>query len=93
MVCSTTMTQSKQRMTCSDVFDSITTHHLHTADSAYLAYVWVVMYQQQVMLLTEAQHILPKSLVSNCACGVVWVVEQQAAAARCCSRVNSAEVC
>lgn len=63
------------------------------AAPAHLAHVRVVVYQQQVMLLTEVQHTPPESLISNSACGVVGVVEQQAAAACCCSRVHPIEVC
>jgi hypothetical protein len=59
---------------------------------AHLADVRVVVYQQQVMLLAELQHALPECFISYSPSGVVGVVEQQAAAARCGSWVDPAEV-
>lgn len=47
----------------------------------YLSHIWVVMYKQQVVLLTEVQHLLPELDIHNSPSRIVWVVQQQASAA------------
>ncbi len=56
---------------CVCVYVYVCVSHTHQV------HIWVVMYQQQPMLLAKVDSRL-KELVSCCyCCGVVWVVEQQ----------------